>query len=296
MLMTLLPLLCAGGCIAVPLTQPRAPYKLPAGSTYLLHVPGISGMLVVDGWLVDGLHDGGAADLTEVFDWVGPGNIIQVLRDVDRNRQAARRMAPSLAEWRRLNPDSKIILCSESGGVAVALWLLESLPPGVAVDDFLMVSPAVSRDYDLTAALSHVKHRAYYTTTPIDVDTLGLFTLIFGNGDGPRGIGAGWLGFEQTHPNDKLLRVPFQAAVDHLRELRDAYRADVLRLCPKRACADAQGRSNSAATYNSTIRPVCALWRSASMISSPVTASLAVTRFGRWPFSMQLTIYRISPT
>ncbi len=210
MLMTLLPLLCAGGCIAVPLTQPRAPYKLPAGSTYLLHVPGISGMLVVDGWLVDGLHDGGAADLTEVFDWVGPGNIIQVLRDVDRNRQAARRMAPSLAEWRRLNPDSKIILCSESGGVAVALWLLESLPPGVAVDDFLMVSPAVSRDYDLTAALSHVKHRAYYTTTPIDVDTLGLFTLIFGNGDGPRGIGAGWLGFEQTHPNDKLLRVPFQ--------------------------------------------------------------------------------------
>jgi hypothetical protein len=206
MLSLLLPLLCAGGCIAVPVSQPWAPHKLPPGATYLLHVPGISGNLVVDAWLVDGLHDGGAADVTEVFDWVGPGNVIQVLQAVDHNREAARKMAPFLAEVRRLNPDSKITLCSESGGVAVALWLLEALPPDVAVDDFLMVSPG----YDLSRALAHVRHRAYYTTTPLDVDTLGLFTLLFGNGDGPRTIGAGWLGFDAPEKYRNLIRVPYQ--------------------------------------------------------------------------------------
>jgi hypothetical protein len=215
LLSAILPLLFAGGCIAVPVTQPWAPHKLPPGSTYLMHVPGISGMLVVDAWLVRGLHDGGAADVTEVFDWVGPGNVIQILQDIDHNRQTARRMAPFLAEVRKLNPDSKIILCSESGGVAVALWLLEALPPDVAVDDFLMVSPAVSPGYDLSAALSHVRHRAYYTTTPIDVDTLGLFTLLFGNGDGPRGVGAGWVGFDpprmtNARAYENLVRVPYQ--------------------------------------------------------------------------------------
>jgi hypothetical protein len=214
LLTILLPLLCAGGCVAVPAPQPWAPHKLAPGETYLLHVPGISGNLLVDHWLVEGLHDGGAADHLEVFDWVGPGNVIQVLQDVDRNREAARKMAPFLAEVRRLNPDSKIILCSESGGVAVALWLLESLPPGVAVDDFLMVSPAVSPGYDLSPALAHVRRRAYYTTTPLDIDTLGLFSFIFGNGDGSHTVGAGWLGFdtpsERAHTYARLFRIPYQ--------------------------------------------------------------------------------------
>ena len=120
----------SGGCIGISVTQPIAPHKLPPGSTYLMHVPGISGMLVVDGWLVDGLHDGGAADTVEVFVWLGPGNVIQILQDVDRNRQTARKMAPFLAEIRRQNPANRIILCSESGGVAVAALAARSPPAG----------------------------------------------------------------------------------------------------------------------------------------------------------------------
>src|SRR5205823_3823144 len=71
---------------------------------------------------------------------------------------------PYTTLFRSENPNSRIVLCAESGGVAVALWLLESLPQDIAVDDLLMVSPAVSRDYDLSRALAHVRNHAYYTT------------------------------------------------------------------------------------------------------------------------------------
>jgi len=212
-----LPLLLAGGCIAIPSKQPAAVHKLPDGATYMLHLPGVSGMLVVDGWLVDGLHDGGAADVVEVFDWVGPGGPVERLRDVDRNRKTAKTISGFVAELRRENPHSRIVLCAESGGVAVALWLLEALPQDVKVDDLLMVSPAVSKDYDLTRALTHVRNHAYYTTTPLDVDTLGLFTTVLGNADGVKGVGAGWVGFETSDGkpspahSEKLVRLPYEA-------------------------------------------------------------------------------------
>jgi len=211
-----LPLLVAGGCIAIPSKPPEAVHKLADGATYMLHLPGVSGMLVVDGWLVDGLHDGGAADVVEVFDWVGPGGPVERLQDVERNRKTAGKISKFVSDVRRENPNSRIVLCAESGGVAVALWLLESLPPDVAVDDLLMVSPAVSKDYDLTGALAHVRNHAYYTTTPLDVDTLGVFTTMLGNADGVKGVGAGWVGFETPGGKSgtayrKLVRISYEA-------------------------------------------------------------------------------------
>ncbi len=213
----LLPLALAGGCIAIPSKPPAAVHKLPDGATYMLHLPGVSGMLVVDGWLVDGLHDGGAADVVEVFDWVGPGCPVERLQDVDRNRRTATKIARFVTDVRRENPSSRVVLCAESGGVAVALWLLEDLPKDVAVDDLLMVSPAVSSEYDLSRALTHVRNHAYYTTTPLDVDTLGFFTTMLGNADGVKGVGAGWVGFEtadgKADPahSGKLVRLPYEA-------------------------------------------------------------------------------------
>jgi hypothetical protein len=207
----------AGGCIVIPTPPRQSPHPLPPGSTYLLHLPGISGMLVVDGWLIDGLHDGGAAQTVEVYNWVGPGNIVHVLHDIERNKREAIHAAQFVAAVRRANPSVRIIICAESGGVAVALWMLEALPPDIAIDDLLMVSPSVSPAFDLTPALAHVTNRAYYTTTPLDVDTLGIGSWLLGNSDGYHGVGAGWVGFcrpcqAQSELYERLIRVRYNPA------------------------------------------------------------------------------------
>lgn len=214
----LLPLWVAGaGCVSVPAPRPQDAHAFKPGSTYLLHLSGISGMTIFDRWWLEAIKDSGAADEVEVYDWAGTPDWIQVLKAVERNRKAAAKVAEFITAVRRLNPDVRIIMSSESGGAAVAVWTLEALPPDVKVDEALLVAPAVSPGYDLSKALNHVNGVVRYTTTPLDVGTLGLWTSVLGNMDGVKSAGAGLVGFCKPARADpaayrRLLRVRYNPA------------------------------------------------------------------------------------
>jgi len=212
-------LLCSWGtgCISVPAPKPQDAHVLKPGSTYLFHLSGISGMTIFDQWWLHAIEDSGAADHVEVYDWAGSGNWIEVLHAVEQNRKAALKIAEFVTAVRRLNPEVRIIMSSESGGTAVAVWTLEALPADAKVDEVLLVAPAVSPGYDLSRALGHVDGIVRYTTTPLDIGTLGLWTNVLGNMDGVKSSGAGLVGFRKPAGADpqayrRLVRVSYNPA------------------------------------------------------------------------------------
>lgn len=200
-------LLIACGCHNSSSSPP--PTTLPAGSTYLLHLPGIAGDSPFDHWWIEALKDGGAADRVELYDWTCHDPWIAALQAHDRNHREAHKIADLIASRRRADPTGRIVLTGESGGTGLAIWALEDLPQGIEVNEVVLVAPAISPDYDLTAALRHVRQNVYYFDSAGDVFMLGFGTQLFGTIDGKRTQAAGLVGF---HP-------PFRADTNEYRKL-----------------------------------------------------------------------------
>jgi hypothetical protein len=166
-------------------------------STYLLHLPGIGGTLPLDRQWVNALVEGGVADHTEVYDWTGDNPGVFALEAHQHNRLEAAHVARLICQRAASYPHEQIVLTAESGGTGVAIWALEFLPPAVQVDEVLLVAPAISPDYDLSAALRHVRGKLYYLSSPGDWLTLGMCTSVFGTMDGQNTQSAGYVGFRQ---------------------------------------------------------------------------------------------------
>jgi hypothetical protein len=192
----LLPMLfIAAGCVTVPKPTVANVPHLPENSTYLLHIPGVSGVTLLDTSWLNQLQGVGATDHWEIYEWVGDRKILQAVREVDENHRIAGEIADYLTAVHRANPRTHLVLASESAGTALAVWTLEQLPPDVHVRSALLVAPDLSPGYDLSAAMAHVDHHLFYTTTPLDFGTLGFWSRIVGNMDGVKNVGAGWVGF-----------------------------------------------------------------------------------------------------
>lgn len=71
---------------------------------------------------------------------------------------------------------------------------LEHLPDGAA-DGAVLISPAVSPDYDLTRALRAVRREVVVFWSPLDLIVLGAGTRIFGTIDRVKTVSAGLVGF-----------------------------------------------------------------------------------------------------
>src|SRR5687768_11733954 len=129
----------------------RAPAKLDP-KPYLLHLPGVGGGNFLHRQYLAALGDGGFDAEMEIVDWRRHHWPISALRDYDANRRSAARIASQLAERRRAEPGRPIYLSAESGGAGIAAWVLEALPDDghPVVDAALLISPALSRDYNLT--------------------------------------------------------------------------------------------------------------------------------------------------
>jgi len=198
--------LAIGGCQGVSPSQ-----SMPPGSTYLLHLPGVSGDTVFDrGWM-NALRQGGAADRVELFDWTCHDPGLGALQAYARNRHEAVRIAQLISARAAANPTGRIILTAESGGAALAVWALERLPRDLHVDQVLLVQPALSPGYDLSLALKHVREKMYYTSSPGDWLVLGLGTRLFGTSDGRKIDAAGFVGFRSPPgPYQKLVEVRYE--------------------------------------------------------------------------------------
>jgi hypothetical protein len=176
--------LLIGKCVnAAPTTQP-----------YLLHLPGIGGHLPIDDHLILGLQDGGVKGWLEIHDWTGPDRGLMALLQEKRHQEESTFVSQLLARKIREYPGLKITLTSHSGGCGIAAWALEKLPDGVMIDTWVQMQSALSPEYDLSKALSHVKH-AYAFYSELDTLVLGTGTRNVGTIDGVKSESAGKTGY-----------------------------------------------------------------------------------------------------
>jgi hypothetical protein len=206
----------ACGCVSTPV--PQVHKSVPPGSSYLLYLPGITGTTVIDQAWLGALHDAGAAGDFDVYDWTkNRSSFLDALEAHDENHRVAAQIGKFIEQTRGINPDTPIICCGASGGAGLTVWALEALPRGTTVNDVLLIAPALSPDYDLSAALRHVSGALYYLSSPLDAPTNGGGTLLFGTIDGKHSAAAGFTGFHQPPGADpaqyrKLVELKYDPA------------------------------------------------------------------------------------
>ena len=194
-------------------TKPSA----DTSKAWLLHLPGISGETGLDRGMLRGLREGGYQGITDVYDWTGANAGIAALVASKRNHEEAQKISDMIQKQFHDQPDGQILIVSHSAGTGLCVWALEDLPEGVMVDTVLLLSSALSPDYDLSRALSHVRGKAYAFYSPNDVVVLKAGTQLFGTVDGKKTSAAGLLGFTRPQGADakqyaKLVAEPYDPA------------------------------------------------------------------------------------
>lgn len=211
----LLALLLTAGCQA---DQPSAaapsadqPVAAHQAEPYVLHLPGIAGLLPVDESLMRGLRDGGVTGTIVCYDWTAEDRGLRALSDSVRHARQAEVVAQILAEIRRNEPDRPVYLIGHSGGAGIAVWALERLPADVMIRGLILLAPALSPTYDLRPALSHVDGQAYALVS--EHDPVLAATRWFGTIDRVNVEAAGRVGFvppEGVETYDNLVQVPYR--------------------------------------------------------------------------------------
>jgi hypothetical protein len=187
---------------------------LPRGPV-LIHVPGTAGDTFFDRWFTDGVQDGGLQVTVEHYEWTTwKKRHLAAIYDLDQNRRDAAQLAERITELARDEPDRPIIITSESGGGAFSAFALEQLPPDVQIQSWVMLAPALSPEYDLSAALKHVRGQAYVFTNKVDWLFLGVGTWIFGTLDRQHVAAAGEVGFTMPPSGEpqqyaKIVTIPY---------------------------------------------------------------------------------------
>ncbi len=192
----------SGGC---SLFHPRLdPQRLDQGYTIVL--PGIEGESLFNGQLARGLVDGGVPTAIEVDDWTSgfaPAWLFH-LRGAARHERESERIAAKIVAYRREWPGRPVYLVGHSGGGAMAVRVLERLPPDVTVTRALLLAPAITPEYDLTRALAATDGGIWNFLSPGDALFCGLGTTLFGTVDGSFRPSAGMVGFRRS-PRDALI-------------------------------------------------------------------------------------------
>ena len=120
----------------------------------------------------------------------------------------AREIAESVAAFRAENPSAPVFLVGKSGGTGLVVKALENLPEGT-IETAVLLSPALSPNYDLTRALRAVRHELVVFWSPLDVIVLGLGTRIFGTIDRIKSVSAGMVGFRPPAPLEDMNRIEY---------------------------------------------------------------------------------------
>jgi pimeloyl-ACP methyl ester carboxylesterase len=189
--------LVGSGCASrLDLESPQTGARADFGEdTTLIFLTGIGGLRTKERGWVEALGAGGFRGRSEMWDWTGRLDPLPALWASGRQRAMARRVAERIRAARAKRPSAPIVLVGYSGGAGVAAYALEALPPDVDVDELVLLAPALSRNYDLTRALRHVRGPARVFSNGRDTLVLALGTSLFGTVDGVHAEAAGCGGF-----------------------------------------------------------------------------------------------------
>ena len=156
----------------------------------------------------------------EIFPWgLGFGRWHADLTNTINHDAKARLIAESIRLNKASQPESPVFVVAKSGGAGLAVKALELLDEA-AVERAVLLAPALSPSYDLTAALAAVRREMVVFWSPFDLLVLGAGTRVFGTIDRVRTIGAGLVGFRfpavdpanpaRSREYDKLRQVRWQ--------------------------------------------------------------------------------------
>jgi pimeloyl-ACP methyl ester carboxylesterase len=190
------------------------------GAIWLLHLPGMGGLMNIDrnvtAGMKSGLHQvGGVEPEIQIYDWTGPDRGFASLSNTKRHAEQAKVVADMIVRRARQDPSARIVVTGHSAGTGIIVWALERLPEDVKIDELVMIASALSPGYDLSPALSHVRGRAYALNSRLDGIVLGAGTKVFGTVDRLKVEAAGMVGF--TIPEkpaiqgqyEKLVQLPY---------------------------------------------------------------------------------------
>ncbi len=170
----------AAGCAA---PGPDREARAQRGYVFYLDGAGGGGITNWSAGVRNGLRDGGYAGAGEMFPWeTGLGLLADQTATNDFKRGKARKLADEIVAYRNQHPGAPVHLIGLSAGTVISVFALESLPPGVQVNNVILLSGSLSADYDLTAALQHVRGKMYVSTSARDV-VLGALLPVVGTAD-----------------------------------------------------------------------------------------------------------------
>jgi len=192
----------AAGCAS----EPRAyvsPERLADG--LVVSLGGVGGYNWGTRWLRKGLDEAGVNAAIVIYDWSkGPGGLfVGDLVDEARNRAAAENLARTVSAYAAAMPQRPITLIGHSGGAAIVVWALEDLSETCCVDRVILLAPALTPGYDLSAALKRVDKRLYVMYSPGDVGLMAAGTAVFGTMDRAHSVSAGLAGFDMPPAADR---------------------------------------------------------------------------------------------
>jgi Serine aminopeptidase, S33 len=136
------------------------------------------------------------------------------------NRDAkAGLIAETIRTYKTNHPADPVFLVAKSGGSGVVVKALEQLDDH-QIERVVLLAPALSPAYDLTAALRAVRHEIVVFWSPLDLIVLGAGTRLFGTMDRVKTASAGLVGFQlpavdpldqmQTGQYSKLRQIRWQ--------------------------------------------------------------------------------------
>ncbi|MFT3880569.1 MAG: alpha/beta hydrolase [Gemmatales bacterium] len=129
------------------------------------------------------------------FDWShGKGRIIRDIQDIRHLVQKADELAQQILEYQAAHPDRPIYLVGRSTGAMIVLLAAEKLPLA-SVERIILLSPAVSPNYDLTPALRTTRAEIVSFHSRLDIPVLNWGTSLVGTADRYYTPSAGLNGF-----------------------------------------------------------------------------------------------------
>jgi pimeloyl-ACP methyl ester carboxylesterase len=185
--------LCLGllvGCVSAP--QPRAAAP-QAERAVVFVVGGIGGLDPLQLWAPLTLPRAGVPHEIRVFTWThGKFHFLRDLQDAQHIQAEAERLAEEVRA--ALDQGRPVYLLGHSAGAGLILATAGRLPPG-SLERVVVLSAAVSPDYDLRPALRAARGGVVSFNSTCDCFTLGWGTSQFGTVDRVYGPAAGLEGF-----------------------------------------------------------------------------------------------------
>ncbi len=178
-------------------------------------LPGVEGK----GWqltaMIAGLREAEIDHEIEIIPWGRyPLSSLDNLMNIERNRERAQAIAERLTGLMERRHDCQITLLGYSGGGGVAVMSLERLPEEVRISRLILIAPALSPSYDLSAAAAHVERDITCFYSARDTFFLGLGTFVFGTIDRDFTESAGRVGFNNEQgelvAGDRVRQISWQ--------------------------------------------------------------------------------------